>query len=126
MIPEATHIAAAAKHDGMVIRETDLSMRIETGWASAGRFTTYAEEDEQPRMGFWLCHAVEKDNEWEMNLAIVSKHSQIFSALEEIHIDDDRVKDSFTYLIHGTVDEETIAIMLQEDQKVEEEEEEEE
>ena len=38
MIPDAQHIANARKIDDMVIREIDLSMRVDEGWVSAGRY----------------------------------------------------------------------------------------
>lgn len=112
MIPEAAHIAQAAEHDGMVVRETDLSLRVEAGWASAGRFTTYTEDEEEPRVGYWVCHALEADDKWDMRMAIVSHHKRLFDACEEVLIFDERFTQSLLYLMHGTTDPETIAASL--------------
>ena len=120
MIPDVTNIAQAAKHDGLIVREVDLSMRLDTGWACAGRFTTYAEEDDNPRMGYWISHAVESDMEWKMDLAIVSGHDRLFEAADKIHINDDRFHESLLYLMHGTTDLETIAGIIAKEKEEEE------
>ena len=119
MIPDVTHIAKAAQHDGLIVREVDLSMKLDTGWACAGRFTTYADERDNPQMGYWISHAVEGEGEWKMDLAVVSHHDRLFEASERIHINDERFHDSLIYLMHGTTDPETIAEILMRQQKVE-------
>lgn len=120
MIPEATHIAQAAGHDGMTVRETDLSMRVEAGWASAGRFSMFTDEKEEADRGYWVCHSLESDNEWDMRMAIVGKHTRLFAACEELLLHDEHFISSLVYLIHGTNDPETIAASLLQQQEEEE------
>ena len=84
MIPEAEHIAQAAKADYMLVREIDLSMRIDTGWVSAGRFRTLNDEEDPESIvqGRWLCNATETESEWDMKMAFMSKYEQFFAAAE--------------------------------------------
>lgn len=110
MIPEAEHIAQAAKADYMLVREIDLSMRIDTGWVSAGRFRTLNDEEDPESIiqGWWLCHAVETEDEWDMKMALLNNYEQFFIAMENLNIDDVRFVDSLNYLCYGSNDPDVI------------------
>ena len=62
-------------------------------------------------MGFWICHAVEseEDNEWIMNLATCRTPFELFIAIEKIGIESEHFSNSLTYLIYGTTDADVIA-----------------
>lgn len=110
MIPEAEHIAQAAKADYMLVREIDLSMRIDTGWVSAGRFRTLNDEEDPESIvqGWWLCHAVEMESEWDMKMALLNNYEQFFIAIDDLHIDDVRFIESLNYLCYGSNDPDVI------------------
>lgn len=110
MIPEAEHIAQAAKADYMLVREIDLSMRIDTGWVSAGRFRTLNDEEDPESIvqGWWLCNATETESEWDMKMAIMSKYEQFFAAAESLGVDSKVFTDSLNYLCYGSTDEDVI------------------
>tara|TARA_R100000458_G_C8241653_1_gene220548 strand:- start:740 stop:1192 length:453 start_codon:yes stop_codon:yes gene_type:complete len=76
MIPSAEHIAQARKLDDMCAREVDLSVRIDNGWFSCGRYRAISDE-EDTRQGYWVCKAMEDEETWEMELALATKHTQI-------------------------------------------------
>jgi hypothetical protein len=111
MIPEAEHIAQAADADYMLVREIDLSMRVDTGWVSAGRFRTLNDEEDPESIiqGWWLCHAVEEEAEWDMKMALLTNYEQYWQAVPTLLIDDDRFTESLNYLCYGSNDPDVIA-----------------
>lgn len=110
MIPEAEHIAQAADADYMLVREIDLSMRVDTGWVSAGRFRTLNDEEdlESIKQGWWLCHAVETEDEWDMKMALLNNYEQFYEAIPTLLIDDERFVESINYLCYGSNDPDVI------------------
>jgi len=112
MIPDASHIAQAAKTDEMIMREVDISLNVENGWATCGRFRTYGddEDDGTHMQGYWVCYAEEsEDAKWVMNLAVTQQPSDLYFAIEDIGLDDQRFTDSLNYIIFGSNDADVIA-----------------
>ena len=109
MIPAAEHIAQASKIDNMVVREIDLSLRVDDGWVTAGRFRVVEESDDEITQGFWACYAHEDETEWIMNLALCPSHRVMLSSLEELGVTDSRVLDSIKFLVYGSTDDDIIA-----------------
>lgn len=108
MIPDAQHIANARKIDDMVIREIDLSMRVDEGWVSAGRYRVVLDDVDEVRQGFWICKALESEDEWQMKMAILGSHKDMLSGAEQVDIDSEHVIKSIEFLIFGSNDEDVI------------------
>lgn len=118
MIPTAEHIARCRKSDDMCVREVDLSVRVENGWFSCGRYRTMSDE-EDTRQGFWVCLATEHESEWNMDLSIGSTHQHIPQMVvtvlgSDFGFDDEEsdipshIFDSINFLLYGTNDSDVI------------------